>query len=184
MAKQHSHQAKVKPPKQKTGPKPYDPARTPHIIFALSAVGKTDAEIAYYLGLAPETLSRWRKKFPEVDQALKDAHRGIDMEIENALAKAALGIESTSEVVRGRMDQGKLTPTDVTKAKSTSPSVSAMIFWLKNRRPDKWRESQGLNLSGVVEGGSPTVATNLFILLPPKRKDVDGQQSPPASERG
>ncbi|MGF7049144.1 5-methylcytosine-specific restriction endonuclease McrA [Paenibacillus sp. DS2015] len=44
-------------------------------------------------------------------------------------------------------DIGELTITKVV-TKEVQPDVVAQIFWLKNRRPDRWRDRQDINHSG------------------------------------
>ncbi|KJB88590.1 transposase [Paenibacillus sp. E194] len=41
------------------------------------------------------------------------------------------------------------------KTKEVSPDVTAQIFWLKNRRPDKWRDKQEIGHSGNVDISNP-----------------------------
>lgn len=41
------------------------------------------------------------------------------------------------------------------KIKEVVPDTTAQIFWLKNRKPDKWRDKQEVNLSGQVETNNP-----------------------------
>jgi len=41
------------------------------------------------------------------------------------------------------------------KTKEVSPDVTAQIFWLKNRRPDKWRDKQEIGHSGNVDINNP-----------------------------
>jgi len=41
------------------------------------------------------------------------------------------------------------------KTKEVSPDVTAQIFWLKNRRPGKWRDKQEIGHSGSVEVNNP-----------------------------
>ena len=41
------------------------------------------------------------------------------------------------------------------KVKEVVPDTTAQIFWLKNRKPDKWRDKQEVNLSGQVETNNP-----------------------------
>ena len=36
--------------------------------------------------------------------------------------------------------------------KQIAPDVTAQIFWLKNRRPDKWRDRKDFEVSGSEEG--------------------------------
>ncbi|WP_251572506.1 hypothetical protein [Paenibacillus sp. MER TA 81-3] len=35
--------------------------------------------------------------------------------------------------------------------KEVQPDVTAQIFWLKNRRPDKWRDKQDIQHSGSMD---------------------------------
>ena len=37
------------------------------------------------------------------------------------------------------------------KVKEVEPDTTAQIFWLKNRKPDKWRDKQDLQVSGALE---------------------------------
>ncbi|WP_313890761.1 transposase [Psychrobacillus sp.] len=41
------------------------------------------------------------------------------------------------------------------KTKEVSPDTTAQIFWLKNRRPDKWRDKQDIQHSGSMEINNP-----------------------------
>lgn len=73
--------------------------------------GLTDEQIAKNMGIATGTLYDWKAKFEEISESLKKGKEVVDYEVENALVKEAL-----------------------------SGNVTAIIFWLKNRRPDKWRD--------------------------------------------
>lgn len=73
--------------------------------------GLTDEQIAKNIGIAVSTLYDWKSKFPEFSKALKKGKEVVDFEVENALLKSAL-----------------------------EGNTTAQIFWLKNRKPDKWRE--------------------------------------------
>lgn len=41
------------------------------------------------------------------------------------------------------------------KVKEVVPDTTAQIFWLKNRKPDVWRDKQEVNMSGRVETSNP-----------------------------
>lgn len=73
--------------------------------------GLTDEKIAGKIGINPTTLYEWKKNYPEISKALKRGKEVVDYQVENALLAAALDGNTT-----------------------------AQIFWLKNRRPDKWRD--------------------------------------------
>lgn len=73
--------------------------------------GLTDEQLAEKIGITATTLYDWKNRFPEISEALKRGKEVVDYEVENALLNKALGGDTT-----------------------------AQIFWLKNRRPDKWRD--------------------------------------------
>ncbi len=73
--------------------------------------GLTDEQIAHNMGVAYSTFRVWKDKYPAIPAALKTSKEIVDYEVENALLNKALGGDTT-----------------------------AQIFWLKNRRPDKWRD--------------------------------------------
>ena len=61
----------------------------------------------------------------------------MDIQVENALLKRALGYDYTEEKVEvSEKDGRKVTQT----VKHVAPDTTAQIFWLKNRRPDRWRD--------------------------------------------
>ena len=74
--------------------------------------GLTDEQIAKNMGISRKTLYEWIQKFSDISNALKKGKEIADYMVENALFKKA----------------------------TEEKNVVAMIFWLKNRRPDKWRE--------------------------------------------
>lgn len=98
--------------------------------------GLTDEQIANKCGVNPDTLYTWKKKYPEISEALKKGKELVDTQVENALLKRALGY-SYEEVMVEESDNGYKKRVTV---KQVVPDTTAQIFWLKNRRPDKWRE--------------------------------------------
>lgn len=73
--------------------------------------GLTDKQIAHNIGISQATLYEWKKQFPELSDTLKKSKDVVDRMVENALFKNAI-----------------------------EGNTTAQIFWLKNRKPDKWRE--------------------------------------------
>ena len=73
--------------------------------------GLTDEQIAHNVGITAKTLYEWKNKHRAICDALKKGKEVVDYQVENALLNKALNGDTT-----------------------------AQIFWLKNRRPDKWRE--------------------------------------------
>jgi hypothetical protein len=96
--------------------------------------GLTDAQIAENIGISTVTIWEWKKKYSNFANALKVSKDVADRQIENALFKAA-----------------------------KDGNITAQIFWLKNRKPDKWREQRreqeqqetpviNISLKGVSNG--------------------------------
>ena len=104
--------------------------------------GLTDEQIAGNIGINTSTLYDWKNKFPKISEALKKGKEVVDIQVENALLKRALGYEyteETKELVKDK-ETGEYS-LSVTKivTKEVAPDVTAQIFWLKNRKPKKWR---------------------------------------------
>jgi len=79
-------------------------------VEVIASFGLTDEEIAVILGISPRTLNYWKKN-PSFLQALKRGKLKADYIIARSLFE-----------------------------KAKSGDTTAMIFWLKNRRPDLWRD--------------------------------------------
>lgn len=92
-------------------------------VEVIASLGLTDTEIAIILGISERTLNYWKKN-PEFLQSLKRGKLKADFQIAKSLYEKAKGGDTT-----------------------------AMIFWLKNRQPDRWRDRQQQEHSGP--GGGP-----------------------------
>ena len=99
--------------------------------------GLIDSQIAKNMNVAYSTLREWVKKFPALSAALKESKEVIDREVENALLKRALGYSYTE--TKTKKEDGVITEV-TTIVKEVVPDVTAQIFWLKNRKPEAWRD--------------------------------------------
>lgn len=81
------------------------------IIESWSRNGLTNEQICQKIGIRSSTLYEWQKRFPEISEALKNGREASDLIIENALYK-----------------------------KAVAGDMTAIIFYLKNRRPKLWRD--------------------------------------------
>ena len=95
--------------------------------------GLTDEQIAKNMGIAPSTLYEWKKKSKEFSESLKKGKEVIDFEVENALLKRALGYEYEEETYENGILTKKV-------KKHVAPDTTAQIFWLKNRKPNAWKD--------------------------------------------
>ncbi len=86
----------------------------------IASMGLTDEEIAIILEISPRTLNYWKKKNTDFLQSLKRGKLKADFQITQSLYQKAKNGDTT-----------------------------AMIFWLKNRQPEKWREKSQVEIPGL-----------------------------------
>lgn len=112
--------------------------------------GLTDAQIAQKIGISLSTYYEWQNKFPEFSEAIKKGKAPVDVQVENALLKRALGydyeevITEVEEIPAGKGPDGQQIIRQKKHIRKVTrhvpPEVAAQIFWLKNRRPGRWRD--------------------------------------------
>lgn len=99
--------------------------------------GLVDEQIADKMGITTSTLYAWKQKYSEISEALKKGKEVVDYEVENALLKQA-----------------------------REGNTTAIIFWLKNRQPNKWRNKpddgstqEAISKAEKILGGVDSVIT-------------------------
>src|SRR5690625_2099651 len=110
--------------------------------------GLTNEQISHNVGINPDTLYTWIKKYPEISESLKRGKEVIDRQVENALLKRALGYRF-EEVT---FEYGEETKRVI---KEVSPDTTAQIFWLKNRKTVEWRDKQQIEHMGEMNVNNP-----------------------------
>lgn len=110
--------------------------------------GLTDEQIAHNIGINVSTLHEWKKKYTEIRDALKRGKQVVDILVENALLKRALGYkyEEKTWEARKNLVTGE-TEMVLTKiiAKEVQPDTTAQAIWLNNRKPDNWKDRRYIN---------------------------------------
>lgn len=79
--------------------------------------GLSNEQIAHNLGISLSSLYKWQAEHKEFNDALQKGKQVVDFMMENALFRNGM-----------------------------NGNVAAQIFWLKNRKPDKWKEHQDLRV--------------------------------------
>ncbi len=115
----------------------------------LCKLGATDQEIADFFAVDVRSLYRWKTEHPEFCQALKSGKTEADERVERSLFARANGYEHDEVDIRVVANAIVQTPI----RKYYPPDTTAAIFWLKNRRPEAWREIKAIELTGA--GGGP-----------------------------
>ena len=99
--------------------------------------GLTNEQIAQNLGIGETTFYKIVKEHSEVSEVLKKGKEIIDYQVENALLKKALGYTTTLKKEKVTKDGDVV---EIKEEVHIPPDTTAQIFWLKNRKPDKWRD--------------------------------------------
>ena len=116
----------------------------------LAGLELTEKEIAHVIGVSEVTIANWKTN-AEFLNALKRGKSLVDTKVTKSLVKRALGYaykEITRESTLVKVDANgkhhyKQLITKIVN-KHCSPDVVAIIFWLKNRRRDLWRDKEAL----------------------------------------
>lgn len=88
-------------------------------IEAWAAEGLTKAEIAHNMGISRSAFVNWRSKSSDIENAIKRGEDSAVDKVENALFSAAC-----------------------------SGNITAQIFFLKNKRPDAWKDKRDTEITG------------------------------------
>lgn len=102
----------------------------------LCRLGATDIEVADFLEVDVRTLYRWKGEHEVFCQALKAGKDVSDERVERSLFSRATGYEH--DEVDIRVVGGGIVETPIRKF--YPPDTTAAIFWLKNRKPEQWRD--------------------------------------------
>ena len=90
--------------------------------YKLGALGLTMDEIADFWCIHRASLYRWAKKHQDFSDTIKKGKEEADMTVVQALLK-----------------------------KAKNGDITGIIFWLKNRHPNKWRDRRDVEHSGHVD---------------------------------
>lgn len=148
----------------------YNEWRTPDgltLIRGWARNGLSNEQIAHNIGITFQTLYDWIKKYSDIAEAIKKTKEVVDIEVENALHKRAMGY-TYEEITRERQlnkETGEYELVITKKVTKHMPAdVTAQIFWLKNRKPSDWRDrrEQQVDIDGPETG---------VLMLAPVMKD-------------
>lgn len=154
------------------------------LIEKLTGLGLIDVEIAYVIGVDEVTINNW-KKDPKFLLALKKGKVVADARVIDSLYKRALGysydevtFEKTgrlSMVTTAEIEDIKAEPEYKKKivTKEVVPDVTAQIFWLKNRRPEDWRDVTEKKVTFKTEDKKKEELTRLETLLGINKRSRD-----------
>lgn len=141
------------------------------LIIANCRAGATNETLAKSLGIGLTTFKRILKDYPEkMKELLKEGKQEADFKVESELFRRAIGYDyEETETIVSVDKEGNATPSKVRKIKRHVPGdVTAQIYWLKNRKPDTWKDRNFVTVEGdedkpVVISFPEVVGTNCKV---------------------
>ena len=116
-------------------------------------------DVASKMGITVQTLRKWKKKYPEIAEAINETKEVLDYKIENALVKKALGYKATDvRTLISPPDKDGNRKIRVEKIeREIPPDTTAIMAWLNNRKPDQWKRNRDNILQTKDEDKNITV---------------------------
>lgn len=136
-------------PKPRVGRKSQYTPKYAVIAKQLCAMGATNAVLADSFEVTTTTIDNWMRIHPDFAAAVTAGKSEVfDPMIERSMAQMALGYSVDVEEVKIDKDGDEHR---YTVRKHFAPNVTAAIFWLKNRQPDRWRDVWKFEHNGKIE---------------------------------
>ena len=107
----------------------------------LCNLGATDADLADFFDVSVRTIERWRSENEAFCRAIKTAKDIADDRVERSLYQRAIGYQTDAV----KIFQYEGSEVIVPYRENVQADVTAQIFWLKNRRPEKWRDVKNVD---------------------------------------
>lgn len=109
----------------------------------LCLLSATDQDIADFFNVSKQTIYNWKEKHQEFLDSLKKGKDLADQRVVKRLYQRAIGYEHAED----KIFQNNGVPVIVPTIRRYPPETVACIFWLKNRRPNEWRDRQDIDLN-------------------------------------
>ena len=110
----------------------------------LCLLGATDAELGDFFGVTERTINNWKDEHPSFFQSIKAGKVKADAIVAHSLYHRAIGYKHDAVKILTVADGNNMGShvEAVPYVERYAPDTAAAIFWLKNRRPDVWRDKQ------------------------------------------
>jgi hypothetical protein len=113
------------------------------IAFRHALLGATDQDLAAAFAVTERTLTRWQKSHPDFLASIRSGKDEADAKVAECLFKRATGYDKPD--THFSTFKGEVIATPCTK--HYPPEVAAMVFWLKNRKPQLFRDKPDVNIT-------------------------------------
>jgi hypothetical protein len=114
----------------------------PQQIYTMATLALTIEQMARSLNISVSTLNTWLRDRPGVREAYEKGKWEADFAVEQVMQRKVMGYEyDRTKEYSGVDSLGREWTRTVTETVRVEPDTTALIFYMKNRHPDRWRES-------------------------------------------
>lgn len=157
------------------------------LIEQLAMLGMDDREIADALDITKHMFTRWRKRHKSIQVVLQRGRVIASARVVDSLYKKANGFSVPEEKLFYSAKHNRVVRAQTRKY--YPPDTVAQIFWLKNNRPEDWRDKKEIENSGP--GSGVAIGSVKFVLVQPGKGgkseeviDADFKVLPGAGQEG
>lgn len=148
----------------------YDPKFHDDWAWSLAVRGATDKEIAEAMHVSRKTICSWKNEHDSFAKALSEGKDIADSKVERSLYSSTQGyfVDEEERLIEVNKDGTTKLGDLRTKKRYIAPSVTAQIFWLKNRKRNQWRDVSKTEVTGA--DGKPMEFQQVQVYLPEKEE--------------
>jgi len=127
--------------------------------------GFTDVKFCEMLNIGRRTFNDWRQAHEEFSKAVQEGKDEFDTDrVEASLKKRALGFRYTEKtrepcIIRKKGETPEIVDLQLSVTRTVTKVIpgdtTAQIFWLKNRRRERWKDIKATEISGADGGPIP-----------------------------
>lgn len=112
----------------------------------LCLLAYTDKDLAAFFEVSESTINNWKIAHPMFLESIKKGKDIADADVADSLYNRAIGYSHKEDKIF--IDNGE--PVIVPTIKHYAPDPTAIIFWLKNRQPAKFRDRKEIDIDATV----------------------------------
>lgn len=117
------------------------------LVLNYCKLGAEDKQLADFFQVSEATINNWKHQHPEFLESIRTGKDSFNVGlVEKALIHSALGF--SHDDVHITAYEGDITETPITKY--YPPNPASLIFFLKNRDRNRWKDKQEHELSGNI----------------------------------
>ena len=137
-------------------------------VYNYAVLGATDKQISDLIGVQVSTFDKWKASNPKLADTLERGKCQADALVEQALYHKAIGYSHPD--IQYFNYRGRIIAQPCTK--HYPPDTTAQIFWLKNRRRERWAEVSELHMKHSGSIGLRKIEDIPIAQLTPEEQEV------------